>query len=68
MGIGDKISNKAEELKGKVKEAEEALNQYEKEHPDGVSLEDQTDVTGTRYKELNQRYMDAEAQVLLSSL
>ena len=65
--LSEYLGKEVARLQQKVADSEKALNDYQGAHPEGVSLQADTDVTGARYKDLNQQYMNAQAQVMLLS-
>ena len=63
--LSDYLQKEVTQLQEKVAESERALQDYQASHKEGSSLGDSEDIVGTRLKDLNQQYIDAQAQVTL---
>src|ERR1700683_1352798 len=63
--LSDYLQKEVTQLQEKVSESEHALQDYQASHKEGSSLGDRQDLVGTRLKDLNQQYIDAQAQVTL---
>jgi capsular exopolysaccharide synthesis family protein len=63
--LSDHLQKEVERLRQKVLESERALQDYQSSHNIGGSIDDPEDVGDTRLKDLNQQYINAQAQVTL---
>jgi len=63
--LSDYLEKEVERLKQKVAESEHALQDYQASHKEGGSLDSSEDFVGVRLKDLNQQYINAQAQVTL---
>jgi succinoglycan biosynthesis transport protein ExoP len=63
--LSDYLQKEVTDLQEKVSNSEKALQDYQASHKQGEALGDSQDIVSTRLKDLNQQYIDAEAQVTL---
>ena len=64
--LSEDLQKEVARLQGQVTQSELALHDYEVAHKtDGASPQDANDVVAQRYKDMNQQYMNAQAQVML---
>jgi len=63
--LSDYLQKEVARLQQKVSESEHAVQDYQASHQEGGSLNDNEDVVDARLKDLNQQYINAQAQVTL---
>ncbi len=63
--LSNYLQKEVERLQAKVSESEHALQDYQANHEKGGSLNDNEDVVDARLKDLNQQYINAQAQASL---
>jgi succinoglycan biosynthesis transport protein ExoP len=66
--LSDDLQKEVTQLQQKVEASEQALHDYQASHKEGgagISLDPSEDIVVANYKDLNQQYMSAQAQVTL---
>jgi polysaccharide biosynthesis transport protein len=63
--LSNYLEQEVKRLQQKISESQHALQDYRASHPGGDSLDTPDDIVGTRLKDLNQQYINAQAQEAL---